>query len=644
MAYALSAAITIGKNVFRYAEQLSISSCWQDLGDTCTIRLPNLKGLLEEKIQTGMKVSVEIGYDGNHHKEFEGYVASVTPKIPFELFCEDGLYLLKRLSVNGGKGKAWKDTSMKRVLSEILKAVPHRLFEGIPDMALDQFRIDQGTTLAEALQKFKEDFSLCAYFRHGELFIGLPYTEIKKNKREDGTLAIYDLQRNVIDNQLIFQSKADTKLKVKAISLLKDNQKIEVEAGDQGGEERILYYRGETQKEKLKQMAQAELERLKFDGYQGSFEAFGLPYIIHSGVVDLSDERYPARRGRYLVKRVKTTWGIGGFRRRIEPGPGLKEPASALASQEPALNEISSENAQEFTPELDFEKLHIQERGEIKSREPNKHKKTESGKPNRREVTKSDRPKKKSRTKSDSLKDLESSSGSDDDKQKRLASGKRREHNDPTHVRARFLRFIRLGGILQRISEESGGVVGRNDIISVGPSTHQDISAKGGKQASHVIQAQLDEKIKERIGPDNYKELENELGHTQDKDPYMNNSRLGKAIDDIQKDIINEGKLSEINYRNGNLDDINNNNANSDDIENHKHNKQVVKEIRERFIAKLEKVLETEKNNPGAYQGMEGYLKETIETFKDQKLDEHALHNGWAYYKNKKDDAKRFEP
>lgn len=342
MVYALSVKITIGPHTLNRARRVLIDSSWQELGDTCTLYLSDFKELMRNRIQSGMKVSVALGCNGELRKEFEGYVVHVSPGIPFEIACEDELYRLKRLWINQGKGKAWKNISLKRMLSEILKPVRHRLSQKIPDVRLDQYRIDQGATLAEALQKIKEDFSLCAYLRNGNLFVGPPYAEISDYKKEEGTFACYDLHGDVVDNKLVFRRKEELKFLVKAISILADHQKITAQAGDPGGETHIVYHPGEKDAAKLKQIARTALARYKFDGYEGSFLTFGLPYIVHSGVVELRDARYPASQGRYRVKRVKTSWGTEGFRRRIEPGPKLEELPSTFASsnsQEPYIQE-----------------------------------------------------------------------------------------------------------------------------------------------------------------------------------------------------------------------------------------------------------------------------------------------------------------
>ena len=84
----MSSYITIGDYIFRHVNSINIQSDMNNISDTCTIKLPNVKGMLEKKIKPGQFVTVSIGYDDNLVQEFTGYVATISPKIPLEIVCE----------------------------------------------------------------------------------------------------------------------------------------------------------------------------------------------------------------------------------------------------------------------------------------------------------------------------------------------------------------------------------------------------------------------------------------------------------------------------------------------------------------------------------------------------------------------------
>lgn len=323
MAYHLTCKIEIGKYTFDYAESVEIQSSWQELGDTCTIKLPKFGKQLEKNIQSGDKVRVYLGYNGDNRLEFQGYVSEVGAAIPFEVRCQDTLYLLKRYRY---EGKLYKNATLEEVLNEVLSSFQNYLKEpisvvkkGLPDISVGNINIGSGLTYAEILQKLKEDYFFAAYFRANYLYVGLPYLEYAGKKPTQ-----LDFSKNVVDaTGLKFLKKEDTKIKVRAISLMPNNQRIEVEAGDSDGEVRTLHTRNENNPLKLKEWANAMLDNLKYDGYKGDVILFGVPHVEHTQGAHLVDKNYPERQGVYAIDKVRVSFGRTGFRRFCELGKKL---------------------------------------------------------------------------------------------------------------------------------------------------------------------------------------------------------------------------------------------------------------------------------------------------------------------------------
>lgn len=317
MALLLTCLIEIDTLRFRYAESVEIESTWQELGDKCIIRLPNKAVLkknsteteelsLEKTFKTGMPVRVALGYDEANKVLFEGYIAQIKPNTPLEIVCEDEVYKLKRsLKIS----KAYTGT-LKELLQEQFAGV--KLDKAMPDVKLANFILKEATQ-AEILKQLKETYGLCAYFRGKQLYVGLPYFEGSDKKHK------FHFQKNIIGSDLEYKKTEDVRLKCKAISFAPDNTKIEAEAGDSDGEQKTFHFFGITDKNKLKALAENELKKLKFEGYRGSFEAFGVPVVAHSETVLLYDNNYTERSGQgYLVDKVKTYWGMNGYRQNIE--------------------------------------------------------------------------------------------------------------------------------------------------------------------------------------------------------------------------------------------------------------------------------------------------------------------------------------
>ncbi|NJM16142.1 MAG: hypothetical protein HC896_12870, partial [Bacteroidales bacterium] len=119
---------------------------------------------------------------------------------------------------------------------------------------------------------------------------------------------------------LKYRNKDDIQLKVKAIGISGNNTRTEVEAGDADGELRTLFFYNIQSKAELEQRAMAELQKIKFDGYQGSLSTFHVPFVTPGNTVEIKDPMFADRSGKYHVDSVKTTWGVSGARRKVEIG------------------------------------------------------------------------------------------------------------------------------------------------------------------------------------------------------------------------------------------------------------------------------------------------------------------------------------
>jgi translation initiation factor IF-1 len=323
MAYYLSCEVTVGNFRLTGVNEVVINSSWRTLGDTCTLKLPNISKYegkqtkLEDRIKTGDKVIVKLGYDGHLITEFVGFVSEILPKTPFEIRCEDANYTLKRSELIS---QSWRSTNLKEVLNFCLTKVKNTemILGEIPEVTLAPFRLER-VTVAQALQKLKDEYLLAAYFRGNSLFVGLPYTE--SMEKLEGSRSKFHFQKNIATESLVYKKKEDVRLKAKVINILKNNEKIETEVGDSDGEQRTIHLRiPTTDKKVLERIGLVELEKYKYEGYRGKFVSFGIPYLIHSGTVELEDENYPNRKGKYICESLKTTFGMNGFRREIELG------------------------------------------------------------------------------------------------------------------------------------------------------------------------------------------------------------------------------------------------------------------------------------------------------------------------------------
>jgi len=304
--FVLQCKIYIGKYVFEHVNKVVIDSSRSSLADKATVTLPQKYSgeYLAAVVSPGDEVEIWLGYKPELKLEFKGYVTNVQPNTPVEISCEDEMYNLKRQKP---VAKAWKSTTLKEVLGYL---VPGARLE-VPGINLTNFKVDGKGSVAYALQKIKETYGLDLYFRNGKLFAGLAYTDSETiNERVK-----YNLEKNVINPQLNFRKLGDVKLRVKAISILPNNTKLEAEVGDLDGALKTIHFYNLATTAELQQQAEQTLKYMQFDGFEGSIQTFGIPFSTHGQVAEIEDPRFETRKGNYLIDRVVVSFGTEGFRR-----------------------------------------------------------------------------------------------------------------------------------------------------------------------------------------------------------------------------------------------------------------------------------------------------------------------------------------
>jgi hypothetical protein len=301
--------IEIGKYKFTKVNAIEIDSSWENLTDTCKITMPRLTYFGTQKltdiIRRGDKVTVQIGYDDADVKVFEGYVRDVSGQIPIVINCEDAMFLLKKGSIK----KSWRSITTAALIKEIIgNTMPYEVLANITN--LGKFAINDATP-SQVLEKLRSTYFVKSWCRNGKLYVGLAYVP-QLQKRH-----IFDFNQNIIENNLEFKQKEDVRLSLVGKIVYSNNKKEEVKIGDSDGEQRTFNYKDKSKSE-VEQLLKAEMERLKYTGFRGSFTAFGTPTVNHGDVVLLKDKLYPEREGQYLVKKVNTQFGVNGFRQVIE--------------------------------------------------------------------------------------------------------------------------------------------------------------------------------------------------------------------------------------------------------------------------------------------------------------------------------------
>jgi PII-like signaling protein len=286
-----------------YVHEITITSTHATLGDFATITIPQnvtYKGQKWDKVlKKGMEVTIFAGYEGyNMNKEFQGKISRINPDIPITIECED----IADLKTNRFS-KSWQNVNLKELIAHISGTIPNEA----RDIKVGKFLI-QNETPARVLQVLREQYGLPSWLRDGKLYVGAKYYD------KGNTLTVEAWKRE--GTQLEYRFKEDIKMLVKAVSILPDNKKLEAEAGEVGGDTRTYPYAGITDKVELKKLAEAQLAKIKLEGFTGSVATLGLPFSRHGDIISIVDKEYNgSRSGKYFIDKVQVNLGQQGFSR-----------------------------------------------------------------------------------------------------------------------------------------------------------------------------------------------------------------------------------------------------------------------------------------------------------------------------------------
>ncbi|NDW10951.1 hypothetical protein [Dysgonomonas sp. 520] len=293
--------------VFNHISDAEIKLSVKVLGDTATVTIPRRYGKLKDKevlqyIKAGFSVQLELGYNGEYHTEFNGFVREVGSGYPLKIYIDDAFYKLRKNSFN----KSWKSVTLKQLLSEIASGYKIEC----PDVDLGTFQIDNASTFV-TLQALKDQYGFSAFLKDGTLYCQFAY-----DVRGVGRIHTYDFTKNVKKHSLTYQRKEDNKVRIRAISNQSTGKKVTVEVGNKEKEAsvRTLNFRNKTEAE-LRKLALKTLDSLVFDGFTGNITGFGYPRVMAGDTLELISPKEPEQNGSYLAESVTIRYGNAYYER-----------------------------------------------------------------------------------------------------------------------------------------------------------------------------------------------------------------------------------------------------------------------------------------------------------------------------------------
>jgi len=313
--------------VFDFVCDVEIESSWVNLTDTCSITLPkkakwlnkDLISSTDPLIKRGDYVTVKLGYDGVLNTYFEGYISKVHTDTPLRIECEDAMWKLKQLRVAKFSSKS---VTLKELLTGI--GVDSVVFFVSADIKIGQFKCSN-ISVAGVLEFLRKEYGIVSFIRDGFLYSGLAYwfdsDDIIPGSSDQVSFTQETIRRvfqdSIIGDNLEYMRIDDKKIKVVAKSLQTNNEVITVEVGDVDGDT-YTYNDYSINEAELRKRALLFANRLRYEGFKGSFTTFGDQKIKHGDIVKLENELLKDQNGNYLVKSVRTSFGTDGFRQEVE--------------------------------------------------------------------------------------------------------------------------------------------------------------------------------------------------------------------------------------------------------------------------------------------------------------------------------------
>ena len=331
--FVLNSDITIDKFTGVKPNDVNIKKSMYDYVDRCTIKMPisarvkQAGKLATESVETskliteGMKVNINLGYNGLMNNEFIGFVSRVNLTTPCEVMCEGYSYQLRK--------KTYLKTFVKAELIDVLKY----LVDGT-DIVLDKanipsFKIEKlvlqnhsGTEALELIKKISDN-TINIFFTGKLLYAGLQYLVTKADVKytigwnviKDGNLKLRQASNDNVTVNYIGEKKDGTKVKVNGKT--KANVIKTSATSGNSGETKVIKTHTVTDESTLQSMADKKVSTLSYDGYEGKITAFLFPYCEPGYRAVLVDNKYPDRGGNYLIDSTEVSYGMSGARRTV---------------------------------------------------------------------------------------------------------------------------------------------------------------------------------------------------------------------------------------------------------------------------------------------------------------------------------------
>jgi len=312
-----------GKTIrFKAVVDVKITTSIHTLTDTCVITLPRRfswrKDNITNHLKRGDEITINLGYGVNLKQVFKGFLKDVKNGRPIVLECENEAWKLKQMSVPVFYRKT---LTLQQFCNDFMPEIECV----VDDVNLGETRVTEVTNAAQVLDYFRKNFPINFFFRDGKFYGSLPLTQLFA----DGGVSTHKFKfgKNIIKDNLKYTAADDVKIQVVTKVILKNNTKLEVKlpAKNNGEGIRTFLCPNATSKADLETQAQHYLDNFKVDRMDGSYTAFGEPFVQKGDFVQLYDDDYTERDAKkFITDAVTYRFGRSGYRQEIKLGAQIR--------------------------------------------------------------------------------------------------------------------------------------------------------------------------------------------------------------------------------------------------------------------------------------------------------------------------------
>lgn len=330
--YTMDYRIEVGEVELPVLTSVKISKDVTKLTDTATIVCPSVahgrKLAFVGKLAKWQRVSVKLGYDGKLREEFAGYVKSVAIKDnEVHIECEDALLMFQRVTIPSGE---LKNVSLQQLLEHVTGKVNDFLRSeglGTPlsvdcrySYGYDKFTFANNATAYTVLEQIQKEGAPNIYISDNVLHIVPQYTDTTGE-------ASYSMQRNICKSglNLKWRDENDRQLLVTVKYDNKGGESYSAQAGRDGGDKMDIVFKGSVGKDGLQAIADNIYKSKIYTGYEGSFDAWLVPYCDAGFLITLEDTSKNIIPGKYYVTSVAVEFSSSGAKRTVSLGSSLRK-------------------------------------------------------------------------------------------------------------------------------------------------------------------------------------------------------------------------------------------------------------------------------------------------------------------------------